>query len=160
MRGRKAASPNAAPLNDSALMRRWHSALMRRWEASALRRPWVLGQRACAAWRRGPRWWRRGSRGALGAAKEALRLRSRCNPAGMEHVRRCLSRLHGMPSPRQRLDRTDGAATLTHATARSIGLAAHHFPAPVKPWIITGGGMRNGGLCRLYIWENVGEQRS
>jgi len=40
----------------------------------------------------------------------------------------------------------DGAATLTRATARSIAMAAHHFPQPARRWIVTGGGARNPTL--------------
>ena len=40
----------------------------------------------------------------------------------------------------------DGAATLTRATALSIALAARHFAAPARQWIVTGGGARNPAL--------------
>jgi len=51
----------------------------------------------------------------------------------------------------------DGAATLTRATARSIALAARHFPAPARQWIITGGGARNPALLAAIAEETQGE---
>ena len=51
------------------------------------------------------------------------------------------------------LSAADGAATLTRATARAIGLAARHFPAPAKQWIITGGGARNPTLLAAIAEE-------
>jgi anhydro-N-acetylmuramic acid kinase len=47
----------------------------------------------------------------------------------------------------------DGAATLTRATARSIALATRHFPAPVRQWIVTGGGARNPTLLAAIAEE-------
>jgi anhydro-N-acetylmuramic acid kinase len=52
------------------------------------------------------------------------------------------------PSPVSALSLEDGAATLTAFTAEAAGLAARHFPAPVKRWIVTGGGRRNATLLR------------
>lgn len=52
------------------------------------------------------------------------------------------------PSPVAALSLEDGAATLTAFTAEAAGLAARHFPAPVKRWIVTGGGRRNATLLR------------
>jgi len=40
----------------------------------------------------------------------------------------------------------DGAATLTAFTAATIAKAAEHFPAPVRRWLITGGGRHNPTL--------------
>lgn len=40
----------------------------------------------------------------------------------------------------------DGAATLTAFTAATIARAADHFPAPVRRWLITGGGRHNPTL--------------
>ena len=37
----------------------------------------------------------------------------------------------------------DGAATLTAFTARAVGLALGHLPAPPKRWLATGGGRHN-----------------
>jgi anhydro-N-acetylmuramic acid kinase len=47
----------------------------------------------------------------------------------------------------------DGAATLTQATARSIAMAARHFPQQARQWIVTGGGARNLTLCRALAAE-------
>ncbi|SJZ55152.1 anhydro-N-acetylmuramic acid kinase [Enhydrobacter aerosaccus] len=47
----------------------------------------------------------------------------------------------------------DGAATLTWGTARSIALAERHFPAPVRQWVISGGGARNPTLLRAIAEE-------
>lgn len=51
----------------------------------------------------------------------------------------------------------DGAATLTRGTARAIGLAARHFPAPVSQWVICGGGARNPTLLRDIAEETAGK---
>lgn len=50
----------------------------------------------------------------------------------------------------------DGAATLTQGTARAIALAARHFPAPVKQWVIAGGGAHNPALLRAIASETGG----
>jgi anhydro-N-acetylmuramic acid kinase len=50
----------------------------------------------------------------------------------------------------------DGAATLTQGTARAIGLAARHFPAPAVRWVICGGGARNPTLLRAIAGETGG----
>jgi len=41
------------------------------------------------------------------------------------------------------LSAEDGAATLVAFTAASVARAREHFPAPVRGWIVTGGGRRN-----------------
>jgi anhydro-N-acetylmuramic acid kinase len=51
----------------------------------------------------------------------------------------------------------DGAATLTQGTARAIALAARHFPAPVKQWVIGGGGAHNPTLLRAIASETGGQ---
>jgi anhydro-N-acetylmuramic acid kinase len=50
----------------------------------------------------------------------------------------------------------DGAATLTRATARGIGLASRHFPQPAAQWVICGGGARNPTLLRGIAEETQG----
>lgn len=40
----------------------------------------------------------------------------------------------------------DGAATLTEMTAAAVAAAARHFPAPVREWLVTGGGRHNPAL--------------
>ena len=51
----------------------------------------------------------------------------------------------------------DGAATLTQGTARAIALAARHFPAPVRQWVISGGGAHNPTLLRAIATETRGK---
>ena len=51
----------------------------------------------------------------------------------------------------------DGAATLTQGTARAIALAARHCPAPVKHWVISGGGAHNPTLLRAIATETRGQ---
>ncbi len=43
----------------------------------------------------------------------------------------------------------DAAATLTAFTARTIAMAAKHFPVPPKQWIISGGGRHNPALMKM-----------
>jgi anhydro-N-acetylmuramic acid kinase len=40
----------------------------------------------------------------------------------------------------------DGAATLTEMTAAAVAAASRHFPAPVRQWLVCGGGRRNPAL--------------
>lgn len=40
----------------------------------------------------------------------------------------------------------DGAATLTEMTAAAAAAATRHFPAPVRQWLVTGGGRHNPAL--------------
>ena len=47
----------------------------------------------------------------------------------------------------------DGAATLTRGTARAIALAARHFPANPRQWVICGGGARNTTLLGAIAAE-------
>src|SRR5216683_951786 len=42
-------------------------------------------------------------------------------------------------------------------TARSIALAARHFPAPVTQWVIAGGGARNPTLLKAIAKETRGK---
>lgn len=50
--------------------------------------------------------------------------------------------------PLTRLNPGDGAATLVAFTAATVGMAAAHFPAPVKSWLVTGGGRQNPVLMK------------
>jgi anhydro-N-acetylmuramic acid kinase len=43
----------------------------------------------------------------------------------------------------------DGAATLTAMTAAAVAVAARHFPAPARRWVVTGGGRRNPTLMAM-----------
>ncbi|MGE5537252.1 MAG: anhydro-N-acetylmuramic acid kinase [Gemmatimonas sp.] len=54
--------------------------------------------------------------------------------------------LEGLPVAR--LSAADGAATLVAFTAATIGISAAHFPAPVRRWLVTGGGRHNPVLMR------------
>ncbi len=47
------------------------------------------------------------------------------------------------------LSPADGAATLAAMTAAGIAAARRHFPAPVRRWLVTGGGRRNPVLMGL-----------
>lgn len=47
----------------------------------------------------------------------------------------------------------DGAATLVGFTALSIGRAQAHFPAPVREWLICGGGRHNPALMQALRAE-------
>jgi anhydro-N-acetylmuramic acid kinase len=51
----------------------------------------------------------------------------------------------------------DGAATLTRGTARTIALAARHFPMPVAQWVVSGGGARNPTLLKAIAEETRGK---
>jgi anhydro-N-acetylmuramic acid kinase len=50
--------------------------------------------------------------------------------------------------PLMRLNPADGAATLVAFTAAAVGIAANHFPAPVKRCLVTGGGRHNPILMK------------
>ena len=50
----------------------------------------------------------------------------------------------------------DGAATLTEMTAAAVEVATRHFPAPVREWLVCGGGRHNPAImaalgCRLGV---------
>ncbi len=47
------------------------------------------------------------------------------------------------------LSDADGAATLTMFTAASVARAAEHFPAPVRRWLVAGGGRHNPALMAM-----------
>jgi anhydro-N-acetylmuramic acid kinase len=72
------------------------------------------------------------------------------------HVARCLEHPYFARLPPKSLDRddfrqaipedlgpADGAATLTEMTAAAVAGAARHFPAPVREWLVCGGGRHN-----------------
>jgi len=54
--------------------------------------------------------------------------------------------LDGLPIAR--MSAGDGAATLVAFTAAAVGIAAAHFPAPARRWLVTGGGRRNPTLMK------------
>ncbi len=47
------------------------------------------------------------------------------------------------------LSTADGAATLSALTVRAIHLGADYFPAPVKGWLVCGGGRKNPALMGM-----------
>ncbi len=44
------------------------------------------------------------------------------------------------------LSSEDGVATLTEMTAAAVAAARRHFPAPVREWLVCGGGRHNPAL--------------
>jgi anhydro-N-acetylmuramic acid kinase len=46
------------------------------------------------------------------------------------------------------LDLADGAATLTEMTAAAVEAATAHFPAPVREWLVCGGGRNNPAIMQ------------
>ncbi len=75
------------------------------------------------------------------------------------HIERFLAASFFDRSPPKSLDREDfrdvltfdlslqdGAATLTEMTAATAAAATRHFPAPVRQWLVTGGGRHNPAL--------------
>lgn len=60
-------------------------------------------------------------------------------------------------APLAGLSSAAGAATLTVFTAAAVALAERHFPAPVRRWLVTGGGRRNPALMAA-LDEALGEQ--
>jgi anhydro-N-acetylmuramic acid kinase len=53
------------------------------------------------------------------------------------------------------LSAADGAATLTAMTAAAVARSAAHFPAPVRRWLVTGGGRHNPVLMAA-LGERLG----
>jgi anhydro-N-acetylmuramic acid kinase len=81
---------------------------------------------------------------------------ARQGQASQTHVARFLEHPYFARKPPKSLDRDDfrdalptglavidGAATLTEMTAAAVAAAARHFPAPVREWLVCGGGRRN-----------------
>ncbi|HEX3884616.1 MAG TPA: anhydro-N-acetylmuramic acid kinase [Stellaceae bacterium] len=86
--------------------------------------------------------------------------------AAADHVARFLAAPYLARRPPKSLDRDefqvfvptglgleDGAATLTEMTAAAVAAARRHFPAPVREWLVCGGGRHNpvlmAALARL-----------
>jgi anhydro-N-acetylmuramic acid kinase len=57
-----------------------------------------------------------------------------------------LDRGHFDPAPVARLSPEDGAATLVAVTARAVARARDWFPAPVRRWLVCGGGRHNPAI--------------
>ena len=79
--------------------------------------------------------------------------------ASAAHIARFLEHPYFARRPPKSLDRddfqgaipkdlalADGAATLTEMTAASVAVAARHFPAGPREWLVCGGGRRNPAL--------------
>jgi anhydro-N-acetylmuramic acid kinase len=79
--------------------------------------------------------------------------------ASQAHAERFLGHPYFTRPPPKSLDRDDfrnaqpiglsledGAATLVEITAAAVAMAARHFPAPVRRWLVTGGGRHNPAL--------------
>lgn len=60
----------------------------------------------------------------------------------------------------QGLSPADGAATLVAFTAWSVGAAREHFPAPVREWLVCGGGRHNPVLMQALRGILGGSVRS
>ncbi len=84
---------------------------------------------------------------------------ARSGRASQAHVARLIEMPYFARLPPKSLDRddfrdafpeglsvVDGAATLTEMTAATVAAARRHFPAPVREWLVCGGGRRNPAL--------------
>ena len=84
---------------------------------------------------------------------------ARVGRASEPHVGRFLDHPYFARLPPKSLDRDDfqecmpvglsvedGAATLTEMTAAAVAAARRYFPAPVREWLVTGGGRHNPAL--------------
>jgi anhydro-N-acetylmuramic acid kinase len=89
-----------------------------------------------------------GAAAAKGRADRGIVDRFLSHPYFSRKPPKSLDRNEFDPSPVERLSLEDGAATLTAFTAEAAGVAARHFPAAVKRWIVCGGGRRNATLLR------------
>ncbi len=94
-----------------------------------------------------------------GAAADMGGALARAGQVSEEHVARFLRRPFFARTPPKSLDRDefrdaapddlsleDGAATLTEMTAAAVAMARRHFPAPVREWLVCGGGRHNSAL--------------
>jgi anhydro-N-acetylmuramic acid kinase len=94
-----------------------------------------------------------------GAAADIDGALARAGQVASEHVARFLENPFFDRPPPKSLDRDnfrdiapvglsleDGAATLTETTASAVAAAVHHFPAPPREWLVTGGGRHNPAL--------------
>lgn len=94
-----------------------------------------------------------------GTAADIDGVLARAGRASIKHVEQFLEAAFFRHLPPKSLDRDDfsnampvglsledGAATLTEMTAAAAAVSAHHFPAPAREWLVTGGGRRNPAL--------------
>ena len=94
-----------------------------------------------------------------GTAADIDGVLARAGRASIKHVEQFLEAAFFRHLPPKSLDRDDfsnampvglsledGAATLTEMTVAAAADSAHHFPAPAREWLVTGGGRRNPAL--------------
>jgi len=89
---------------------------------------------------------RDGALARAGRVDEAILAALLDNPYFDRRPPKSLDRDDFSAAPVAGLSLEDGAATLTAFTAATIAKAAEHFPAPVRRWLITGGGRHNPTL--------------
>ncbi len=92
---------------------------------------------------------RDGALARAGRVDEGLLARLLDNPYFGRKPPKSLDRDDFSAAPAEGLSLEDGAATLTAFTAATIAKAAEHFPAPVRRWLITGGGRHNPTLMAM-----------
>ena len=94
-----------------------------------------------------------------GAAADFDGAHARAGRTSEPHVARFLDHPYFARHPPKSLDRddfhgvipadlslADGSATLTEITAAAVAAARQHFPAPVREWLVCGGGRHNPAL--------------
>lgn len=84
-----------------------------------------------------------GALAAAGAVDEAHVARFLAHPYFARRPPKSLDRDEFAAFVPTTLGAADGAATLTAMTAAAAAVAARHFPAPARRWLVTGGGRRN-----------------
>jgi anhydro-N-acetylmuramic acid kinase len=89
---------------------------------------------------------RDGALALAGRVDEALLARLLDHPYFDRRPPKSLDRDDFSAAPVAGLSLEDGAATLTAFTAGAIARAAEHFAAPVRRWLVTGGGRHNPTL--------------
>jgi anhydro-N-acetylmuramic acid kinase len=107
-----------------------------------------------------------------GAAADFDGAHARAGQASEPHVARFLAHPYFARRPPKSLDRddfrdaipeelslADGAATLTAMTAAAVSEAQRHFPAPVKEWLVCGGGRHNPALMAALAARLAGPVR-
>ncbi|MCP5372482.1 MAG: anhydro-N-acetylmuramic acid kinase [Hyphomicrobiales bacterium] len=88
-----------------------------------------------------------GGRLARGGRADALLLAGLlCHPYFRRRPPKSLDRDEMATDQVARLSPADGAATLAGYTIGAVVRAQEHFPAPVRRWLVTGGGRHNGYL--------------
>lgn len=90
-----------------------------------------------------------GTLAASGRVDEALLQRFLAHPYFARKPPKSLDRNEFAAFRPLGLTAADGAATLTAMTAASVALAARHFPAAARRWLVTGGGRHNPTLMTM-----------